>query len=318
MKYEINTPVATQPSGWYKLENFGIFSVTGGNQLYSNGFQQLMVRVFVQAQSWLASSLPLTQSEIDSIVLIDGHTGAELIKDRNRGDVGAWKYTEEQDSRGFRQLPPNLPPRGTVPSGEFVYTKDFYITSSSDKPIELQLRITRADGETFRSRKQDELGTLTLVPLPPAVYRTEQYSLSRTPVPYYSPRGHIEKVEVFMLDLVVDQQLMRFYNGFFMDYHLKMGSSDKRYSGYYLIGYGNGRDIRATGQVPWERPDALGRHQSENGRVALVLAYGKLGPVWVRSSTKRTLLELTDMYGNPHSLRVEMTDDPLTIRVTRI
>ncbi|MEJ1226648.1 hypothetical protein V9K90_12700 [Pseudomonas sp. CCNWLW56] len=317
MKYEINTPVATQPSGWYKLESFGVFSVTGGNQLYSNGNQQLMVRVFVQVQSWLGSSLPLTQPEIDSIVLVDGHTGSELIKDRNRGDVGAWKYTDQQDAR-FRQLPPNLPVRGSVPSGEFVYTKDFYVTSSSDKPIELQLRITRADGETFLSRKQDELGTLTLVPLQPAVYRSEQYSISRTKFDYYSAKGDIEKVEVLMLDLVVDQQLMRFYDGFWMNYQLRMGSSDKRYSGYYLIGYGNGRPIHTNAQVPWERPDAMGRHHSENGRVALVLAYGKLGPVWVRSSLKSTSLELTDMYGNPHALRVEMSDDPLTVRVTRI
>ncbi|MBT2297332.1 hypothetical protein [Pseudomonas fluorescens] len=317
MKYEINTPVATQPSGWYKLENFGIFSVTGGNQLYSNGNQQLMVKVFVQVQSWLGSSLPLTQSEIDSIVLIDGHTGAELIKDRNRGDVGVWKYTERQDTR-FRQLPPNLPARGTVPPGEFVYTKDFYVTSSSDKPIELQLRITRADGETFRSRQQDEFGALTLVSLPPAIYRSEQYSLSRTSAPYSSTRGDIEKVELFMLDLVVDQQRMGFVADFNMGAHPRIGSSDRRYSGYYLVGYGNGQHMRTGSPVPWERPDVLGRHRSENARVAWVLAYGKLGPVWVRDPVPGTALELVDMYGNLHELRVELTDDPLTVRVTRI
>ncbi|SFX71060.1 hypothetical protein [Pseudomonas sp. NFACC36] len=317
MKYEINTPVATQPSGWYKLESFGVFSVTGGNQLYSNGNQQLMVRVFVQVQSWLGSSLPLTQSEIDSIVLVDGHTGAELIKDRNRGDVGAWKYTDQQDAR-FRQLPPNLPVRGSVPSGEFVYTKDFYVTSSSDKPIELQLRITRADGETFLSRKQDELGTLTVVPLQPAVYRSEQYSLSRTSAPYSSTTGDIEKVELLMLDLVVDQQRMGFVSDFSMGAHPRIGSSDKRYSGYYLVGYGNGQPMRTGSPVRWERPDVLGRHRSENGRIALVLVYGKLGPVWVRDPVASTALELTDMYGNPHALRVEMSDDPLTVRVTRI
>ena len=317
MKYESNSSVALQSSGWHSLKDFGIFSVTGGNQLYSNGNQQLMVRVFVQVQSWLSTSLPLTQAEIDSIVLLDGHTGAELIKDRNRGDVGVWKYIDIKDTR-FRQLPPNLPAQGSVPSGDFVYIKDFYVTSSSDKPIELQLQITRADGITFQSRKQDEFGTLTLVPLPPAIYRSEQYSLIRTPVPYSSPRGHIEKVEVFMLDLVVDQQRMRFFDGFIMGPHPRMGSSDKRYSGYYLVGYGNGRYIHSGGPVSWEQPHALGRQQSENGRVALVMAYGKLGPVWVRETIKSSGLEMLDMYGNLHELRVELSDDPLTVRVTRI
>jgi len=317
MKKENNTSVEMQPTGWYDVKDFGIFSVTGGNQLYSNGNQQLMVRVFVQVQSWLGSSLPLTQSEIDSIVLIDGHTGVELTKDRNRGDVGVWKYTDQQDSR-FRQLPPNLPARGTVPTGEFVYTKDFYVTSSSDKPVELQLRITRADGVPFRSRKQDDSGALTLVSLPSAIYRSEQYSLSRTSAPYSSTTGDIEKVELFMLDLVVDQQRMGFVADFSLGAHPRIGSSDKRYSGYYLVGYGNGQHIRTGSPVRWERPDVLGRHRSESGRVALVLAYGKLGSVWVRDPVTGTVLQLTDLYGNPHELRVELADDPLTVRVTRI
>lgn len=317
MTYESNSSVALQPSGWHSLKDFGIFSVTGGNQLYSNGNQQLMVRVFVQVQSWIGTSLPLTQAEIDSIVLVDGHTGAELIKDRNRGDVGVWKYTDVQDTR-FRQLPPNLPARGSVPSGEFVYTKDFYVTSSSDKPIELQLRITRAGGETFSSDSQNEFGSLTLVSLPPAIYRSEQYSLNRTSAPYASSTGDIEKVELFMLDLVVDQQRMGFVADFSMGAHLRFGSSDKRYSGYYLVGYGNGQSMRTGSPVRWERPDVLGRHRSENGRVALILAYGKLGPVWVRDPITSTALELIDMYGNLHELRVELSDDPLTVRVTRI
>lgn len=317
MEYENNTTVAMQPSEWHDVKDFGIFSVTGGNQLYSNGNQQLMVRVFIQVQSWLGSSLPLTQSEIDSIVLIDGRTGVELTKDRNRGDVGVWKYTDRQDSR-FRQLPPNLPARGSVPSGEFVYTKDFYVTSSADKPIDLQVRITRADGEAFRSRKQDDFGALALVSLPPAVYRSEQYSLNRTSAPYSSSRGDIEKVELFMLDLVVDQQRMGFVADFSMGAHPRIGSSDKRYSGYYLVGYGNGQHIRTGSPVRWERPDVLGSHRSENGRVALVLAYGKLGPVWVRDPVTGTALELIDMYGNLHELRVELADDPLTVRLTRI
>lgn len=319
MELKNSTPIAMRQSDWNDLKDFGVFSVTGGNQLYSNGYQQLMVKVFVQVQSWFGSSLPLTQAELDSIVLIDGHTGVELTKDWNRGDVGAWKYSDQQNTR-FRQLPPNVPVRGLVPSGEHVYTRDFYVTSSSDKPIELQLRMTRADGVMFRSNKQHDFGVLTLVSIPPAVYRSEQYSLIRTSAPYYSSKSDIEKVELFMLDLVVDQQRIEFVTDSYMDAHLRIGSSpsDKRYSGYYLVGYANGRPIRAGASVPWEHPDTLGRHRSENGRVALVLAYGKLGPVWVRHSMFSTLLELRDMYGNRHELRVELADNPLAVRVIRI
>lgn len=317
MEYKNNPPVAAQQSEWNDLKDFGVFSVTGGNQLYSNGYQQLMVKVFVQVQSWFGSSLPLTQAELDSIVLIDGHTGAELTKDRHRGDVGVWKYIDREDPR-FRQLPPNMPVRGSVPAGEFVYTQDFFVTSSSDRPIDLQLRMTRADGVTFRSNKQDEFGALTLVPIPPAIYRSEQYSLSRTSAPYSSSRGDIEKVELFMLDLIVDQQRMGFVADFSLSVHPRIGSADRRYSGYYLVGYGNGQPIRTGGAVSWERPDVLGRHRSESGRVALVLAYGKLGKVWVRDPVMGTALELRDMYGNRHELRVELADNPLAVRVIRI
>ncbi|KGU86579.1 hypothetical protein [Pseudomonas mediterranea] len=317
MEYKNNPPVAAHQSEWNDLKAFGIFSVTGGNQLFSNGHQQLMVRVFVQVQSWFGSALPLTQAELDSIVLIDGHTGAELTRDWNRGDIGVWKYSDRQDSR-FRQLPPNMPVRGSVPSGEYIYTQDFYVTSSSDKSVELQLRITRADGVMFRSNKQHDFGVLTLVSIPPAVYRSEQYSLTRTSAPYFSSKSDIEKVELFMLDLVIDQQRIEFLKDSHMNAHLRIGSSDKRYSGYYLIGYANGQPIRAAGPVSWERPDALGRHRSENGRVALVLAYGKLGQVWVRDPVTGTALELRDMYGNRHELRVELADNPLAVRVIRI
>ncbi|MCQ6259081.1 hypothetical protein [Pseudomonas sp. Q11] len=309
-----NKPVMLRESTWTDLKHFGIVSVTGGNQLYRNGYQQLQVKVFIEVTDWWGYSVPLTQLEFDSIVLIDGITGAALTKDRNRGDVGVWKYTEQQDSR-FRQLPPNGPVQGPVPSGEFVYTKDFYVTSSSDRPIDLQLRIARADGVTFLSDKQKDFGALALVPLAPATYRPEQYSVRRTSAPY-SSHGDIEKVEIFNLELIIDQQRMEFVTDFSMGTHLRIGSADSRYTGYYVVGYGNGRSIRTGMPVYWDLPDALGRGRSENRRVAWVLAYGKHGGrVWVRDPVARTSFELRDMYGNLHQLHLELTDNPLTVRI---
>ncbi|CAH0284784.1 hypothetical protein [Pseudomonas brassicacearum] len=309
-----NQPVMVRESIWTDVKKFGIVSVTGGNQLYRNGYQQLLVKVFVEVTDWLGYSTSLIQSEFDSIALINGITGVALIKDRNRGDVGVWKYTEQEDSR-FRQLPPNGPVQGPVPSGEFVYTKDFYVTSSSDRPIDLQLRITRADGVTFHSDKLKNFGALALVPLPPATYRPEQYSVRRTSAPYTS-RGDIEKVEVFNLELIIDQQRMEFVTDFSMSAHLRIGSSDSRYTGYYVVGYGNGRSMRTGARVYWDLPDALGRDRSGNRNVAWVLAYGKHGGrVWVRDPVSKTSFELRDMYGNFHQLHLELTDNPLTVRV---
>lgn len=314
MELKNNEPgVAT----WSDLKTFKIFSVSGGNQLYRNGYQQLKVKVVVEVEDWLWGSVALSQSELDSIVLVDALTGLALTKDRHREDIKDWRYTEREDSR-FRQLPPNGPIQGSVPSGEFVYTKDFYVTTRSDTPIDLQLCITRADGKKFLSSKASEFGSLVLIPLAPAVYRSEQYSVRAIPAYYSSQSPDIAKVEGFVLELIVDQQRMEFVADFYMRTHLQIGSSDNRYSGYYVVGYGAGRAIRTSAYLSWERPDAVGRNLSEMGAVAFVLAFGKKGgPVWVRENRNSAALEMRDVFGNFHQLRVGITEETLAVWVAR-
>ncbi|SFH05584.1 hypothetical protein [Pseudomonas sp. NFACC45] len=301
---------------WSDLKSFKIFSVSGGNQLYRNGYQQLKVKVVVEAEDWLWGSVAISQSELDSIVLVDALTGLALTKDRYRGPTNDWRYTEEANR--FRQLPPNGPIKGSVPPGEFVYTKDFYVTTSSDTPIDLQVCITRADGKKFLSSKASELGSLVLVPLAPAVYRSEQYSVRAIPAYYSSQSPDIAKVEAFVLELIIDQQRIDFVTDFYMGSHLQIGSSDNRYSGYYVVGYGAGRAIRTSAYLSWERPDAVGKNLSEKGAVAFVLAFGKKGgPVWVRDHRNSAALEMRDVFGNLHQLRVGITEATLAVWVAR-
>ncbi|WP_417696238.1 hypothetical protein [Pseudomonas sp.] len=302
---------------WSDLKTFKVFSVSGGNQLYRNGYQQLKVKVVVEAEDWLWGSVALSQAELDSIVLVDALTGLALTKDRHREAIKDWRYTEREDSR-FRQLPPNGPIKGSVPSGEFVYTKDFYVTTNSDTPIDLQVCITRADGKKFLSSKASELGSLVLVPLAPAVYRSEQYSIRAIPAYYSSQSPDIAKVEAFVLELIIDQQRIDFVADFYMRTHLQIGSSDNRYSGYYVVGYGAGRAMQTSVYLSWERPDAVGRSLSEEGGVAFVLTFGKKGgPVWVRDPRSSAALEMRDVFGNLHHLRVGITEETLAVWVAR-
>lgn len=318
MQFEADTSVVANAPAWDELQRFKIFSVSGGNRLYRNGRQQLKVRVVVAVADASHKRVPLTQSELDSIVLVDALSGLPLPKKDRYGPEGhVWYYTEYQN-RQFRELPHYGPVPGSVPPGPFVYVVDFYVSTTSDTPIKVRPRITRADGQMFQLDTGAELESLQLYSLPVAAYRAEQYSLNRTSAPYASTSRDIEKVEVFGLELIVDQQRIEFVTGFNIGTHLRIGSSDRRYTGYYLVGYGNGKYMPTGGAPRWERPDALGRRRSEGGRVALVLAYGKHGgDVWVRDPASNTLMEFVDMYGNPHQLRVELTDDPLLVRVHR-
>lgn len=317
MEFENNTPVVANVPAWSELEKFKIFSVSGGNRVYRNGRQQLKVRVVVAVADASHKRVPLTQSELDSIVLVDALSGLPLSKKDRDGPKGhVWYYTEYQNSQ-FRELPHYGAVPGSVPPGPFVYVVDFYVSTTSYTPVKVRPRITRADGQMFQWDTGAELESLQLYPLPVAVYRAEQYSLNRAAVPYYGS-NHIEKAEVFVLELIIDQQRIEFVTGFGIGTHLRIGSSDRRYTGYYLVGYGNGKYMPTGGAPRWERPDALGRSRSEGGQVALVLAYGKHGgDVWVRDPASNTLMEFVDMYGNPHQLRVELTDDPLLVRVHR-
>ncbi|WP_460159624.1 hypothetical protein [Pseudomonas sp. S3_F07] len=319
MQFGNDTSVVANAPAWFELQEFKIFSVSGGNRVYRNGRQQLKVRVVVAVADAFHRRVPLTQSELDSIVLVDASSGLPLSKKNRYGPEGThvWEYMEFQDSR-FRELPHNGPVLGSVPPGPFVYVVDFYVSSTSYTPIRVRPRITRADGEMFQFDTKTELASLQLYSLPVAVYRAEQYSLNRTSAPYASTSRDIEKVEVFVLELIIDQQRIEFVTGFNIGTHPRIGSSDRRYTGYYLVGYGNGRYMRTGGAPRWERPDALGGSRSEEGQVALVLAYGKHGgDVWVRDPVSNTLMEFQDMYGNPHQLRLELTDDPLLVRIHR-
>ncbi len=319
MQFGNGTSVVANAPAWSELTVFRIFSVSGGNRLYRNGYQQLKVRVVVEVADRFSRRVPLTQSELDSIVLFDASSGLPLSKKNRYGPEGTdvWEYMGSQDGR-FRELPHYGPVPGSIPPGPHVYVVDFYVSTHSDTPIKVQPRITRADGKEFQMYKGGELDSLQLYSLPVAVYRPEQYSLNRTPAPYASTSRDIEKVEVFALELLIDQQRVEFVTGFNMGAHLRIGSSDSRYTGYYLVGYGNGRHMQTGGAVTWERPDALGRSRSENGQVVWVLAYGKRnGGVWVRDRVSNTPMECRDMYGNLHQLRLELTDDPLLVRVHR-
>lgn len=312
MAFENDATVMTGNSAWTDLKEFRIYSVSGGNRLFRNGYQQLKVRVVVEVRNRTSQPVALTRSELESVVLVDTSSGLPLPrKDRHGPGVqGEWEFTDYEDGR-FRELPPNQPIEGSVPPGQFVYFKDFYITTTSYMPIVVRPRITRADGRMFWYDDDRDLATLRLQSLSQPTYRQEQYSFNRV-TPYFNPTRDIEKVEVFGLELIVEQQQIKFVTDFNMATHPRVGSADNRYTGYYVVGYGNGRTMQTSGAVSWERPDALGRSRSENGRVALVLAYGRRGGgVWVRDAVINTPMEARDMYGNLHQLRVELSDEPL-------
>ncbi len=80
MQFGNDTSVVANAPAWFELQEFKIFSVSGGNRVYRNGRQQLKVRVVVAVADAFHRRVPLTQSELDSIVLVDASSGLPLSK----------------------------------------------------------------------------------------------------------------------------------------------------------------------------------------------------------------------------------------------
>ncbi|WP_434579433.1 hypothetical protein J3P95_24170 [Pseudomonas sp. Z5-35] len=305
MTFETTVPA------WDRLKNFKIIALSAAHRVYRNGYQQLPVRVYVEVENPVThASVALTQAELDSIVLIEPLGGVELVRDASWAPATTWQYSELKDSRFLEPTFIDGPVPDVMPTGPYVYTKDFYIRTGSRSGITVQPRITRADGKTFQMGEWDSTyRTLRLQPVDPIVYRADQYSLPAASYDNFSQIGDIRKVTVFKLNLIVDQRQIGFVSGSDMPAHLRVTSSNREYSGYYLVGYEHGRRMRTGGIVQWDMPDVWGRSASLPSSVVFVLVYGRRGGrVDVRTPTPDTVVNVRDSYGNSQRLTLRLTE----------
>ncbi|WP_458128987.1 hypothetical protein [Pseudomonas sp. Z2-11] len=296
---------------WSDLSRFEIFSANGGEHLYMNGFQQLKLFVVVKADDERGSAVGLSQAELDSIVLTDRSTNEPLTETvyTSHQEPGIWKYTRHHN-RTYRSFPSNTAIKGSVDPGEFVSVKEFYVTTTANEPIVIRPRITRSDGKYFYADKATDFGSVQLTPVDVPLYGSSQYSLVSEEKRYYGELRDFTEIQAYELKLMEGPRQVKFVAECRMANQLQIGAESDRYAGYYAVGYFSGRNITNSLSL-WQMPDNA---VWDKEKLALVLVFArKGGDVTVREHIAVVELSARDIYGNPHSIKVRLSENPVAI-----
>ena len=298
---------------WSNFKAFQIFTATGGNTLYANGYQQLKVIVLVQAANDGGVVVDISPEEWEAVQLFDAYTGKALPVDIIRdGEPAAWKCSLEP--RGsFKPLPTAGELHGPVVRGKSIFLKEFYVSSNSPAPVKLIAAITRSDGQAFYSDEGSEYGHVSLKTVEPPVYRKEHYRLRR--LSSRSPSTeNVAQIDRYVLDLWVDQKFIKLVRCS-VDGLLSLRSTHPDYLGYYAVAYFGGRKVHQG--VAWETVDSVVIANEEPGKVTFLIHYAKRGGrSQVRHDHQAVRLFIQDMYGNKHEIDVTMTgSDSPTLEV---
>lgn len=295
---------------WSDLDRFEVFSANGGDHLYMNGHQQLKLFVVVKAVDKRGSFVGLSQAELDSIVLTDRNTNEPLAENAYtwHDEPEVWKYTTYHN-RTYRSLPSNTAMKGSVDPGEFVSVREFYVTTTASEPIVIRPRITRSGGKHFYADKAAEFGSMQLTPVDVPQYSSSQYSLVSEAKRYYGELRDFTEIQVYELKLLEGSRQIKFVECG-MSSLLQIGGTSDRYAGYYAVGYFSGKNV--TNYIPkWQTPDNA---VWAKDKFALVIVFArKGGKVWVREHIDVVELFARDMYGNPHSVKVRLSENPVAI-----
>ena len=293
---------------WSSFKNFQVFSASGGHTLYANGYQQLKLIVLVQAADDAGVVVDISAAELDNVQLFDAYSGHALPLDHIRdSEPAAWKCVLEP--RGaFLPFPYSGELQGPVTRGKSVFLKEFYVSSNSPHPIKLIAAITRSDGQIFYSDERSEYGHVYLKTVPSPTYRKEHYRLRKSSS-HSIVNEDVAKIDHYVLDLLVDQQLIKFVKCNVSGL-LRLRSDHPDYLGYYAVTYFHGRKAHLGHTVLLEALDSFASANDEPGKVALIIHYAKKGGrSQIRSDRQSVRLYLQDIYGNEHEINVKMACD---------
>ena len=300
---------------WIDLKRFQVFSTSGGNKIYANGYQQLKLMVVVQVVGDGQKVAGISQSELDSIQLLDAYSDKALPIDNIRdGEDPAWKCTLER-RLPYEPYPHTGELHGPVVRGNAIFLKEFYVSSNSPDSIKLIAAITRSDGEVFYSEETSEFGGIFLTTVPPPIYRKEQFRVKHLSG-NWEPTENVAKVDRYVLDLLEDQRHIKFIDCSITGV-LHARSEHPDYLGYYAVGYFKGLKANHGAEVLWETADTLATYHEEQGKVTFLMHFARKGGTsQVRHDHLLVKLFVRDMYGNRHEIDVEMnTRNPSMIEV---
>lgn len=176
---------------WESVEVFSIESVTGGNKLYANGRQSIMLRIGIKVIDIQGNPVALTERERLSLTLVDYHgvkNNALVYRkpedatpvDQSKGDwdwsimnIGNYQFFPFQSGRSSFSSD-----SGSSPQGDRTEYIHFYARTVSSLPLTMSVRITRDDGTVFESRDANG-GSFEVRPEKPRNYAASDYQFQK-------------------------------------------------------------------------------------------------------------------------------------------
>lgn len=305
---------------WSTLQVFELKAMSP-LQLFSNGQQQVAVQIEVAATD--VDNLPQTISdtELNSIVLVDAFTLEPLARVDEEGvpEDGGWAYNETRNDYRFY---PGGRSTADDPVGLDSRTRTLYLQTRYDAATTIAAMLTRDDLMPFYSNPNGngEPGTLEPIPERPPKFTQDSYEFKATRVDGDEDNDyHLETVDYYILQLAHSGERISIVDIEFEERSGMVQWESEQYeedvvsfTGYAFYGDANLRfDKGLYDHLPEKNrpvPDVVPGEGCPEGGLLISLhrtQYWKYDLACKRSYARTMKLRLLDEFGNLHNLQVK-------------
>jgi hypothetical protein len=306
---------------WSRLKIFSVEVASGSNRLYANGRQQVKVTIELSAEDAYGKPVNLSNTELDTLRLIEYHGGSELsFYSRNAPVLQGWKlphwdhtpvhndtYKFFPSHTVFSIQEADAGKRVQPSANQAVSYVDYYVRSVADTTLRIAAKITREDGTVFTSSGNGN-GSVTLVPVDVPVYGPEDYTF--TPVRVVRTGRVTYDYIPFVLESSQGSiEFRSFYvSGFSAAKHTRTLNSAGTgvFTGYTTPG---------SATITYaSRGDINGPKRLESGYVSpsgcgiVVVQIANTEPNAIPRLRRSVVIQAVDMYGNPHAATLLFKD----------
>ena len=289
---------------WEGLRVFTVEVASGTDRLFSNGRQQVELRIAIEANDVNATPVPLSDRELASLRLVEYHGGKEIPL---RGAKWSYAFTRATEYRYYpsnrsRSVGSDLDAFvAPFTAGQHTTYRHLYVMTTADAPLRIAAKITRDDGEEFVSSAAQD-GSVTLIPVELPSYRTEDYTLKAAPI-------YLDFADCIPFVLMSGSTNIEFREFSITPSSVVKGhwASNGKIYGLTYIGYTNpGQSGVHYGEGTFSYFHDLDSKFVKPGQPVIVRVYHET-PV-PRSTNKGAVysssIVAVDMYGNDHSLNI--------------
>ncbi|MCD5989107.1 hypothetical protein KDX30_14440 [Pseudomonas sp. CDFA 553] len=298
---------------WVSLETFKVVSAAGGGRLFWNGLQAVKLRVAIKALDVNLEPVALTQTELDSIKLVNHHGGAAIHYQiplpglpRPVSSQHGWDWSHV-NPYGYDYVPTSsqqLANEEASVKDRYTYYVDLFVRTVRQEPLTVSLTVNRDDGEQFDSRGLIE-GDMTITPLRPTTYTVDKYRFEVVHTMELGQWGKLDYIPLVLNDNGVNIEFRSIsVSPVGVGYHAGSSTVTRvgMVSGY--MGPGINSIIYPSPRPPGA-PASVTGITPVRGQPALITFRDRwLSPGKVKNAT----ITAIDMYGNSHVLRFRIVN----------